>query len=335
MFLSVIIPTYNRLASLRVTLDGLTRQEYPASDFEVIVVSDGSTDGTDAFIQNYAAPFSLTLLAQSNAGPSRARNRGIDAAQGDVCVFLDDDVEPHPGWLAAHACRHRDNENTIVIGPMSPDPCLRTQEPCWIAWEHAMLQKQYAAWRTGRWTEIGPPNFYSGNASVRRSQLQSVGGFDEAFARQEDVELAWRLARAFQPTFLFDAQADGTHRPRRTYAAWLAVPHAYGRLDVVRARRGDAAWKVVRDGFHARRRATQTLARFGFAAPRAASRLAPILRAAAFACWRAGLRPASLAALSVIYNLRYLEGARDEMGGDALRRLLFQPAPDAARKEAA
>lgn len=325
MFLSVVIATYNRKDSLRVTLDGLARQDWPASAFEVLVVSDGSTDGTDAFVNAYPAPYALTLLTQPNSGPACARNRGIEAARGDVVVFLDDDVEPVPGCLTAHARRHMSDGNAVVIGPLSPDPARQGAEPSWIAWEHAMLQKQYTAWRTGAWTEIGPPNFYSGNASVRREQLLAVGGFDEAFTRQEDVELAWRLARRFAPTFMFNADADGLHRPRRTFASWLAVPYAYGRLDVVRARRGDASWQLVRDGFHTRRRVTQTLARAVLRLPALAGPLNGGLRAASALAYPLGARRASLAALSVLYNLRYLQGAADEMGQGELRRLLYGP----------
>ncbi len=243
MFLSVVIPTFNRRDSLKLTLDGLARQDYPAAQFEVLVISDGSTDGTDDFVRSYAAqaPYRLSLLTQENAGPARARNRGIEAAQGTIIVFVDDDVEPCPCFLTAHAGHHQSHENTVVIGPLSPDPQMARREPPWIAWEHAMLQKQYVGWKTGFFTEVNPGNFYSGNGSVRRAQLLAVGGYDEAFTRQEDVELACRLERRFHPAFVFDPQADALHRPRRSYASWLAVPLAYGRLDVIRARRGDAA----------------------------------------------------------------------------------------------
>lgn len=333
MYLSIVIPTYNRRGSLRRTLDGLARQSLPASEFEVVVVSDGSTDGTDAFVQDYArsAPYALTLIAQTNSGPARARNCGIDAVQGEIIVFVDDDVEPAPACLAVHAARHRAHPNTVVIGPLSPDPALGNAEPPWIAWEHAMLQKQYNGWATGLFTEVNPGNFYSGNGSVRRALLLAVGGYDEAFTRQEDVELACRLRRAAQPDFVFDAEAAALHRPRRTYAAWLAVPFAYGRLDIVRARRGDAPWDVVREGYHARRRGTQALARLCRRMPLLAAPLRAVLRGFAVAAYRGGRVQASFAALSVVYNLRYLDGAASEMGRRALWDVLLPaPVPDAA-----
>ena len=317
-FLSVVLPTYNRADSLRVTLDGLARQDYPPDKYEVLAVSDGSVDGTDALLTQTAkaAPYSLRPLRQQNGGPSRARNFGIREAAGDVVVFIDDDVEPVPGFLRCHARHHVAEKAVAVIAPLSPDPARR--EPCWIGWEHAMLEKQYGAWRSGAWAAdfIGPANFYSGNASVRREHLVAVGGFDEAFPRQEDVELAGRLARQQSVSFRFDAEAVGIHRPLRSWKSWLAVPFAYGRLDVARAQGGDpAGWDAVQQGFHARSRLTQVLAQLCLPSPAGSRAARAALLLLAKGAWAGGRRSASLAALSAIYNVHYLEGARDALGG--------------------
>ncbi len=324
--LSVVIPTFNRRDSLQKTLDGLARQTFPAAQFEAVVVSDGSTDGTDAFLAEYAraAPFALRPVFQANAGPARARNHGIEEAQGEIVVFLDDDVEPAPEFLAVHAARHAGRDTAVVIAPMVPDPALLWQEPVWIAWEHAMLEKQYTAWRTGEWDGCGPHHFYSGNASVRRRHLVAVGGFDEQFPRQEDVELAVRLEKQRGVEFVYAPDARGIHRPRRKFASWLAVPFAYGRLDVVRAQRGDTSWDTVRHGYAARNRATRLLARVVLAAPRLGAPLRALLLPAARAAYRLRRAGPAFAALSVIYNVRYLEGAQAELGsGAALTRVLF------------
>ena len=321
-FLSVVIPTYNRKDSLRVTLDGLARQTCPCEQFEAVVVSDGSTDGTETLLAEYAktSPYALRSFTQANSGPARARNRGIDEARGEVVVFLDDDVEPAPEFLARHAAHHRDDTQTVVIAPMLPDPALLWQEPVWIAWEHAMLEKQYTAWRTGEWTGCGPHHFYSGNASVLREHLRAVGGFDEQFPRQEDVELAVRLERERAVRFFYDPEARGIHRPRRRWASWLAVPAAYGQLDVVRARRGDTSWDTVRHGYHARSRLTRLLARLVLAAPPLSAPVRSLLRLASQAAYRLHRAGPAFAALSAAYNLRYLEAARREIGSSAEMR---------------
>ncbi len=334
--LSVIIPTFNRKDSLRKTLDGLARQTHPAAQFEAVVVSDGSTDGTDALLAEYArtSPYSLQVICQPNGGPALARNNGIENARGEVVVFLDDDVEPSPEFLAVHAAHHSHQSDAVVIAPMLPDPALLWREPAWIAWEHAMLEKQYAAWRSGAWAGCGPNNFYSGNASVRRTHLLAVGGFDEQFPRQEDVELAGRLEKQCGVRFVYEPDAPGTHRPQRRFASWLAVPLAYGKLDVVRARRGDIPWEVVRSGYHSRNKATRLLARAALSAPLLGRLLRGVLLPAATAAYRLRRAGAAFAALSVIYNLRYLEGAQAELGSQAdLSRVLFPPSASGKNPE--
>jgi glycosyltransferase involved in cell wall biosynthesis len=246
--LSVIVPTYNRCESLRITLDALQRQDFPRERFEVVVVSDGSTDGTEAFLRDYAAasPMTLRPIFQQNGGPARARNRGIQEARNEIVLFIDDDVEPLPGFLSAHAAHHADDDCVVVIGPMSPDPARARQEPVWVAWEHAMLGKQYESFASGAWPTAGPHHFYTGNSSLRRAHLLAVGGFDESFKRQEDVEMAYRMQRQCGVRFVFDSAPDGIHRPQRAFASWLKVAYEYGRLDVVRAGRGDVSWALLR-----------------------------------------------------------------------------------------
>ena len=312
--ITVVIPTFNRKDSLRRTLRALERQEH--ASFEVLVVSDGSTDGTDELVRDLSrsVPYPLRLVTQANAGPARARTHGVEEARGEIIVFLDDDVEPLPRFLAVHALHHEQDPCLAVIGPMLPDPMLRWREPAWIAWEHASLQKEYTRLETGYWPAASPNHFYTGNASVRRHHLLAAGGFDEQFKRQEDVELAFRMMRQCGMRFRFDPEAAGTHRPSRTFSSWLQVPYAYGALDVVRARRGDVAWARVRHGYLRRNRITRALAAVVLTFPSAGSPIRALLLHAACAAYRLRQGAAAAAALSVVYNLRYLEGVRQELG---------------------
>jgi glycosyltransferase involved in cell wall biosynthesis len=317
--LSVIVPTYNRCESLRITLDALQRQDFPRERFEVVVVSDGSTDGTEAFLRDYAAasPMTLRPIFQQNGGPARARNRGIQEARNEIVLFIDDDVEPLPGFLSAHAAHHADDDCVVVIGPMSPDPARARQEPVWVAWEHAMLGKQYESFASGAWPTAGPHHFYTGNSSLRRAHLLAVGGFDESFKRQEDVEMAYRMQRQCGVRFVFDSAPDGIHRPQRAFASWLKVAYEYGRLDVVRAGRGDVSWALLRLCYRERNALTKLVARLGLPTPPLGSALRRGLSAAARMLYAlpGPARGASLRVLSALYNLHYLEGARDELGG--------------------
>src|SRR2546430_900621 len=127
--LSVVIPTYNRKENLLRTLDALARQTLPADRFEVVVVSDGSTDGSAEAVHARAHGYRLRYLEQANGGPSVARNHGARAACGDLIVYLDDDIEPAPGCLEVHAGAHATDHTLVLIGPQSMPPGERF--PVW------------------------------------------------------------------------------------------------------------------------------------------------------------------------------------------------------------
>ncbi|MGH2535871.1 MAG: glycosyltransferase family 2 protein [Candidatus Promineifilaceae bacterium] len=112
---SVIIPTYNRKASLGATLRSLAGQSLPAECFEVILADDGSTDGTPELAAG-AWPFPLRYLRQANQGDAAARNLGASHSQADLLVFLDDDMVAGPDYLAALAAEHEGHQKRIVIG---------------------------------------------------------------------------------------------------------------------------------------------------------------------------------------------------------------------------
>src|SRR5215216_6112184 len=112
---SVIIPTFNRKDLLRETLNSLAQQTNPSDFFEVIIVDDGSTDGTRA-IAAEAYPFTLRYFRQSNQGDAAARNLGAQQSQADILVFLDDDIVVEAGYLTHLIQAHGTGQNKIVIG---------------------------------------------------------------------------------------------------------------------------------------------------------------------------------------------------------------------------
>ncbi len=307
---SIVIPTYNRKESLRRTLDALALQTLDARDFEVIVVSDGSADGTPAMLSEYAASGTLQLrpFQQENAGPAAARNRGIAEAGGEVIVFIDDDVEPVPICLERHLSHHERDSRAVVLGPLSPDPAYAAAEPPWIAWEHAKLQKIYALFSPGgkhQQDDAGAEHFYSGNASVRREWLLQVGGFDARFKRQEDVELATRLASQCRLRFVWDFAADAFHHPVRTLDSWLKIPTSYGALDAERVLTGTLSATDVERNLTQRHHLTRVLSTGAAAIPALLSPTVSSLCAAARLLDKSGRRDASLAALSAAYNMLY------------------------------
>ena len=106
MFISVVIPTFNRRDILEKCLRALESQNTGSeiADYEVVLVDDGSTDGTPDWIRSSAAALPrVRLIEQSHGGPAEGRNRGVAHARGDVIVFIDSDLVVTPTFLACHA----------------------------------------------------------------------------------------------------------------------------------------------------------------------------------------------------------------------------------------
>jgi len=117
---SVIIPTYDRAATLELTLRHLATQTLAARDFEVIVVDDGSP--SPVLIDPVDWPFRLRLVHQANAGAAAARNRGARVAEGDALVFMDDDIAMRPDALETLARTLGAMPGTIVLGSLAEAP---------------------------------------------------------------------------------------------------------------------------------------------------------------------------------------------------------------------
>ena len=104
MFISVVIPTYNRRSILEKCLLALEHQD-PSGEienYEVVVVDDGSSDGTPDWLRQDAARFPhVRLVEQQHGGPAEGRNRGVDHAKGDVIVFIDSDLVVVPDAASA------------------------------------------------------------------------------------------------------------------------------------------------------------------------------------------------------------------------------------------
>ena len=314
--ISVVIPTYNRCHSLKITLIGLSAQTYPRDLYEVIVVSDGCTDNTESVVKEYKSvnQNAVQYINQINSGPASARNRGVSAANNDIIVFLDDDVEPVPQFLERHASRHMQDDRLAVIGPMSSDS-RRLNEPVWITWEHEKLLRVYKMFQKGGAYPDGvggPMHFYSGNASIRKSWLVSSGGFDTRYKRQEDVELAERLAASLSIRFVFDFGADGIHRPVRTFKSWLRIPADYGRLDAQRLAEGTIDQKHLRGNFEDRHWLSKLVVGFvGLSSITAAVTEAILIRLTLMSA-AMRIKKVSLLLLSALYNATYHRNFRAE-----------------------
>lgn len=189
MFLSVVIPTYNRLPILQKCLLALERQrlEAPIEGYEVVVVDDGSTDATvDWLLANGASVPHVRLVQQDHGGPAEGRNRGVDHARGDVIVFIDSDLVVTEDFLISHARRlqqtwqERGDRLCFTYGAVIntanfDDP---TSEP------HKLRDLSWAYFATG-------------NVAIDHAVLERSGLFDTRFRLYgwEDLELGERLRR--------------------------------------------------------------------------------------------------------------------------------------------
>jgi serine acetyltransferase/GT2 family glycosyltransferase len=225
--LTVVIATYNRFASVERLLAELARQTVPATDVEVVVVDDGSTEPVVPRLASLSTPYRLTVLAQSNAGPAAARDRAIRAASGAIIVCLDDDMRVGPDFLAAHLRAHPAGSRHVVLGRLHPVPDVR---PALHDRVHLALLDRLAE-RSAAGEVPNGSDLYTGNVSFRRADYLAVGGFDLAFRLSEDAELGIRLEQS-GATFRVSDEAASIHDSDRVDVRhWMRRTIAYGAAD--------------------------------------------------------------------------------------------------------
>jgi glycosyltransferase involved in cell wall biosynthesis len=215
MSITVIIPTYNRCDLLRKTLDGLSRQTELVAIKEVIVVNDGSTDGTRDAAEQFSKRLPIRVLEQSQSGVSRARNYGIREAQSDVVLFLDDDVIPGPHLVSEHAAFHNEMRTleAVLMGYVTWHPEIRVTP--FMRWygEYGAL---FGFGRLKENQEVDPRYLYTCNISFKTEFLRANDGFNDDLIVLEDHELAYRLAQKGM-RFFFRRAATGYHHQSFTF----------------------------------------------------------------------------------------------------------------------
>ncbi len=189
MFFSVVIPTYNRQPILEKCLRALERQQLaPATvieGYEVVVVDDGSTDGTVEWLQQEQAIYPhVRLLQQNHQGPAIARNLGVQSAKGDTIIFIDSDLVVLSTFLQSHAnalmqgLQRLGSDRLFTYGRVinTSDFDDPTREPFKV-------------------TDYSAAYFATGNVAIARHWLEQAGLFDDRFQLYgwEDLELGVRL----------------------------------------------------------------------------------------------------------------------------------------------
>jgi glycosyltransferase involved in cell wall biosynthesis len=186
---SIIIATYNREQFLKKCLDSISALSTAVS-FEVLVIDDGSVDGTHAVVQHYCSklPAIFRYAHQEHRQLAAAKNRGISLARGNILLFIDDDTIVPNGFLDGLDTVFRTNNDVDVVGfidmPLPQDPYfgkgLRYLEN---------FSRRFLKWKS--------ETRMKGHIAVKRSVIQRSGPFDESrgYRRAEDTEMNYRLSK--------------------------------------------------------------------------------------------------------------------------------------------
>jgi glycosyltransferase involved in cell wall biosynthesis len=181
---SVVVCTRDRAAPLRRCLDALDEQLPIAGAIEVVVVDNGSSDGTAALLAEWsaAAPMRRRTLLEPTPGLSQARNTGVAAARHDVVLFIDDDAVAPRGWVAAHIAAYERDPTIAAVG----GPVVLAWPSGRPAWASRRLEHWWSALDLGDEAVPypGPHGPYGTNMSVRRSTITAVGGFRTSLGRR-------------------------------------------------------------------------------------------------------------------------------------------------------
>jgi glycosyltransferase involved in cell wall biosynthesis len=197
--LSVILPTYNRVASLRRAVDALLRQDAPARDYELVVVDNNSSDGTGAWLASIDDP-RIRPIREGRQGLSHARNAGLDAAGGEYVAFTDDDVEVAPDWVSTIIGTLDTRADVDGVGGRVLPAWERTP-PAWLTRSHwAPLALQDHGDDKQVFDRDAPIGLIGANLAFRRSVFDRIGRFStdvqrvtDGIGSTEDHELLTRL----------------------------------------------------------------------------------------------------------------------------------------------
>lgn len=177
MKISVIVPTFNAAKYIRQCLRSLAMQDWPGDDCEVIVMDNGSTDGTVEMAKDFPA----TVLENVRGNVSELRNVGAQSAKGEILAFIDSDCIVPLTWLS-DAAETLKTKNVDAVGCWYALP----DNPTWVqeAWDLQMSSKRAEGF--SKWLP-------SGDLMIRKSVFEAVGGFEKGLETGEDTNFCDKL----------------------------------------------------------------------------------------------------------------------------------------------
>jgi GT2 family glycosyltransferase len=214
--LSVIVPVRDGEQVLAGSLAALRGSDFPAEQWELIVVDDASSDGSASRAAEYA---DAVLRLPAPRGAAAARNRGAERARGAILVFVDADVCVHPDVLRRFAdILASESDIAAVFGAYDTAP----PAPGLVSQYRNLLHHYVHVQSPG-----DAETFWTGCGAMRREVFAEVGGFDEAMSQLEDVELGYR-ARAHGHRIVLRPEIQGTHLKRWTLGS-MVITDLFGR----------------------------------------------------------------------------------------------------------
>ncbi len=219
---SVVVPSYNGEERLPTLLSALAEQTHPS--FEVVVVLDGSMDGSESTIENFKAPFPLRAVKRGNGGRAAARNTGVEVARGRFLVFYDDDMEPEPDSIVRHADVLNRFKSAISVGQQLE----KAEDPTEFTTFKTYLTRRWVAHLGAEPAPLSDKELLltAANMAIRKEDFHRLGGFDEGLKDAEDFDLAVR-AKTTGMEVVFDPKNGGHHRSFRTFSDYILRQRQY------------------------------------------------------------------------------------------------------------
>ena len=190
--ISIIICTYNREKYIRPLLESIAKNDYPTTDYEIVLVDNNCTDNTHGVCEQFAAAHkevAFRYVIESEQGLSAARNKGIKEAKGDIIIYVDDDALVDSDYIRIYAEHFAANPDTMAAGgPI--EPLYETEEPSWRSpYTKALLT---AGMNYGTHVREYPNGRYpgGGNAAYRKEVFDRVGLFNTELGRKGNLLLA-------------------------------------------------------------------------------------------------------------------------------------------------
>lgn len=223
--LSVVLISWNHLDFLKRLISQMLDQDFDPADYEVIVVDDGSEDGTQEWLKQQTDSRIIVLLSQDKCGRSTSRNRGIRAARGKIIVMVDGDHTVNRDFLSLHAERHRQKHCAIVGKSDFVD------HPDFVALNHYL--NNGGAAKLPPDTPLPGRYFLTRNCSVPKSVLLQIGLFDDRYVvwGGEDLDIGARIEDAGVPLY-GEPRALAIHHHLRPLNSLLSNLYEYGRLGI-------------------------------------------------------------------------------------------------------